>query len=149
MRVTLQTDYSLRVLMYVATKGDELSNIQDIAKSFDASKNHVMKVVFELGKRGYLETVRGRKGGIRLMRKPDQINVGAVVREAEPDLAIVGCLAEDGYCSVQKVCVLRRAFREATQAFTAVLDTYTLEDLIKPRSSLAKLLQIGNDRRAA
>lgn len=150
MRVTLQTDYSLRVLMYVATKGDRLSRIDEIAESFEISKNHLMKVVYELGKAGYLETVRGRNGGIRLMRKPSQINIGTVVRETEKDLSMLGCLAgEEGFCCVEQVCVLRRAFRDASQAFISVLDRYTVEDLIKPKTSLAKLLHIDTNPRAA
>jgi Rrf2 family transcriptional regulator, nitric oxide-sensitive transcriptional repressor len=150
MRVTLQTDYSLRVLMYAATKGERLSRIDEIAESFGISKNHLMKVVYELGKRGYLKTIRGRNGGIRLMRKPSQINIGTVVRETEKDLSMLGCLAgEAGFCCVEQVCVLRRAFRDAAQAFIAVLDRYTVEDLIKPKASLAKLLQIDTHPRAA
>jgi Rrf2 family transcriptional regulator, nitric oxide-sensitive transcriptional repressor len=150
MRVTLQTDYSLRVLMYAATKGERLSRIDEIAKSFGISKNHLMKVVYELGKSGYLETIRGRNGGIRLMRKPSQINIGTVVRETEKDLSMLGCLAGvEGFCCVEQICVLRRAFRDASQAFIAVLDRYTVEDLIKPKATLAKLLQIDTKPRAA
>jgi Rrf2 family transcriptional regulator, nitric oxide-sensitive transcriptional repressor len=142
MRVTLHTDYALRVLMYVATKGDKLSTIAEIAAAYGISKNHMMKVVHYLGKRGYLETVRGHGGGLRLLRKPAQINVGKVVRETEEELDVIGCLGEKGYCRVERVCVLRHAFSEAAQAFIQVLDGYTLEDLIKPQTSLASLLGI-------
>jgi Rrf2 family nitric oxide-sensitive transcriptional repressor len=142
MRVTLHTDYSLRVLMYVATKGDGLSTIGEIAQGFEISGNHLMKVVHHLGKSGYLETVRGKNGGFRLAKGASQINIGAVVRDTEDDIAVIGCLQEPGYCCIEKVCVLRKVFRDATKAFVAVLDSYTLEDLIKPRATLARLLEI-------
>jgi Rrf2 family nitric oxide-sensitive transcriptional repressor len=144
MRVTLHTDYSLRVLMYVATKGDQLSTIAEIADAYGISKNHLMKVVYQLGLRGYLETVRGKNGGLRLMRKPAQINVGKVVRETDDEMAVVGCMTEKNYCRVENVCILRRAFSKATQAFLSVLDEYTLEDLIKPRGALAGFLGIDS-----
>jgi Rrf2 family nitric oxide-sensitive transcriptional repressor len=142
MRLTLHTDYSLRVLMFAGVKGAELSTINEIAEHFDISKSHVMKVVHELGRLGYLETVRGKKGGFRLMRKPSQINVGAVVRDIEEELGVVGCLQESRYCRIEESCVLRRILREATTAFLGVLDRYTLEDLLKPGRSLAKLLEV-------
>ncbi len=142
MRVTLHTDYSLRVLMYVATKGDQLSTIAEITDSFGISKNHVMKVVYQLGKGGYLDTVRGKNGGLKMLRDPESINIGALVRELEEGDAVLRCLSEPDYCCIEKLCVLRRAFREATKAFFAALDEYTLKDLIKPRAGLARLLQI-------
>lgn len=143
MRLTLHTDYSFRVLMYACIKGDELSTITEIAERFQISRSHLMKVVNELGQLGYLETVRGKNGGFRLMRKPSQINVGAVVRDTEEELSVVGCLQGSGYCRIEAACVLRRALQEATTAFLAVLDKYTLEDLIRPGKSLAKLLDIA------
>jgi Rrf2 family nitric oxide-sensitive transcriptional repressor len=142
MRVTLHTDYSLRVLMYVATKGDRLSTIAEIADAYGISKNHLMKVVYELGQRGYLETVRGKNGGLRLMRKPAHINVGKVVKETGDEMAVVGCMTEKNYCRLENVCILRRAFSKAAQAFLAVLNEYTLEDLVKPRGALTDLLKI-------
>jgi Rrf2 family nitric oxide-sensitive transcriptional repressor len=142
MRLTLHSDYSLRVLMFAGVKGAELSTINEIAEHFDISRNHLVKVVHELGRLGYLETVRGKKGGFHLVRKPSQINVGAVIRDTEKELGVVGCLQESCYCRIEEACVLRRVLREATAAFLAVLDKYTLEDLLKPGKSLAKLLDI-------
>jgi Rrf2 family nitric oxide-sensitive transcriptional repressor len=142
MRLTLHSDYSLRVLMYAGVKGAELSTIKEIAEHFDISKSHLMKVVHDLGRLGYLETVRGKKGGVRLMRKPSQINVGAVVRDTEEELDVVGCLQGSRYCRIQDSCVLRRLLREATTAFLGVLDQYTLQDLLRPGKSLARLLDI-------
>lgn len=144
MRVTLNTDYSLRVLMFVATKAgadaSALSTIQEIADAFDISRAHLMKVVHQLGLRGYVETVRGKNGGLRLMRPPGEIRIGAVVRDTEEELAVLGCIDDPGYCVIARACTLRRAFGEATNAFLAVLDGYTLADLVKPRAVLASLL---------
>ncbi len=140
MRLTLHTDFALRVLIQVGLNDGALTKISDIAKSFDISKNHLMKVVNDLGQKGYLDTVRGRNGGIRLMRKPHDINVGQVVRDTEDALDVLGCLGQSGYCRIERVCVLRGVVRNATDAFLAVLDRYTLADLIKPRKSLSALL---------
>ncbi len=147
MRLTLHTDYALRVLIHVALAGGKLTTINDIAESFDISKQHLMKVVNDLGQRGYLDTVRGRKGGIRLRRQPRDINIGRVVRETEDKLGVIGCLEQRGYCRIERVCVLRGVLREATNAFLAVLDAHTLADLIKPRKALSSLLML--DQHAA
>lgn len=149
MRLTLHTDYALRVLMYVGVKRDALSTIPEIVEHFDISRGHVMKVVHRLGQLGYLETLRGKGGGMRLARKPSQINVGAVVRDMEEELAVVGCLqGSNGYCCIEEYCVLRSALRDATNAFLASLDLYTLDDLTKPRRSLAKSLGIASSAAA-
>jgi Rrf2 family nitric oxide-sensitive transcriptional repressor len=140
MRLTLHTDFALRVLIQVAINGDRLTRISDIAKSFGISKNHLMKVVHGLSRKGYLDTVRGRNGGMRLMRKPRDISIGGVVRDTEDALDVLGCIHNPGYCQIGRVCVLRGAVREAGNAFLAVLDNYTLEDLIKPRKSLSLLI---------
>ena len=131
MRLTLHADYSLRVLMYAGLKGDELSTIGEISERFDISKSHVMKVVHRLGQSGYIETVQGKKGGFRLSRRPNQINIGAVIRDAEQELGVIGCLQQSNYCRIQPACVLRHALSEATQAFLTVLDNYSLDDLIR------------------
>jgi Rrf2 family nitric oxide-sensitive transcriptional repressor len=143
MRLTLETDFSLRVLIQVGLCGDKLTTINDIAQAFGISKQHLMKVVNGLSQKGYLETVRGRNGGIRLMREPRHINIGQVVRDTENQLDVIGCLERRGFCQIERVCVLRSALRDATQAFLAVLDTYTLTDLIKPQRALSSLLFNG------
>ncbi len=142
MRLTLYTDYCLRVLMFSGIKGDALSTIREIAAQFGISRSHLVKVVHELGQKGYLETVQGKNGGFRLMRKPSQINIGTVVRDSEEELEVIACLERRDYCPIQPACVLRNALREATNAFLAVLDQYTLEDLIEPGKSLVKLLAL-------
>jgi Rrf2 family transcriptional regulator, nitric oxide-sensitive transcriptional repressor len=139
-RLTLHTDFALRVLIQVGLNDGKLTTIKDIAQTFGISKAHLMKVVNDLSQKGYLDTVRGRNGGIRLMRKPRDINIGQVVRDTEEQLAVIGCLEGKGYCPIQRVCVLRGALRNATEAFLAVLDAHTLADLIKPQRMLSSLL---------
>ena len=107
MRLTLHTDYALRVLIHVAIADGKLITISDIAESFDISKQHLMKVANNLSQKGYLDTVRGRGGGIRLRRPPRDINIGQVVRETEDKLDVVGCLGRRDYCPIERVCVLR------------------------------------------
>lgn len=140
MRLTLNTDFSLRVLIHVGLCGGKLTTINDIAESFGISKEHLMKVVSALSQKGYLETVRGRNGGIRLMREPRHISIGQVVRDTENRLGVIGCLERRGFCPIERACVLRSALQDATQAFLAVLDAYTLADLIKPQRALSSLL---------
>lgn len=143
MKLNLQTDYALRVLIHVGTNAGGLSTIQEIADAFSISKAHLMKVVHRLGKAGYLDTIRGKNGGMRLKRPPETIRIGDVVRSIEEDLAVIGCLGEEAFCRIQGPCVLRGALRDATLAFLAVLDGYTLADLLTPRTALARLLEIS------
>jgi len=140
MRLTLHTDYSLRVLIQVGLKEGQLTTINEIAESFVISKHHLMKVVNDLSQKGYLDTVRGRNGGIRLTRKPRDINIGEVVRDTEDRLDVIECLGQVGYCRIERACVLRGVLREATDAFLGVLDDHTLADLIKPQKALSLLL---------
>jgi Rrf2 family transcriptional regulator, nitric oxide-sensitive transcriptional repressor len=142
MKLSLQTDYALRVLIYVGTNTDGLTTIQEIADAYTISKAHLMKVVHRLGKIGYLDTIRGKNGGIRLGRPAEGIRIGDVVRAIEEDLAVIGCLGQENFCRIQPPCVLKGALSEATGAFLAVLDGYTLADLLRPRSALASLLGI-------
>jgi len=146
MRLTVYTDYSLRVLMYVALNPDRRPTIAEIATSYGISRNHVMKVVYELGVAGYLETVRGQNGGMRLARRPSAIVLGDVVRRTEPDLALVPCFDPvNAACVITPACKLRRALQEARSAFLAVLDNYTLADLTDNRDALHALLAHGAD----
>jgi len=147
MRLTLHTDYTLRVLIQIAVADGKLTTINDIAETFDISKQHLMKVVNNLSRKGYLHTTRGRGGGVRLRRPPRDINIGQVVRETEETLDVIGCLQQRGYCPIERVCVLRGVLHDATQAFLAVLDGYTLADLIRPQKALASFLQL--DQHAA
>jgi Rrf2 family transcriptional regulator, nitric oxide-sensitive transcriptional repressor len=143
MRLTLWTDYALRTLIYVGANAERLSTIAEIAASFTVSKTHLMKVVNRLAQQGYVATVRGKGGGIRLARPPADIRVGAVVRHTEQELAVMGCLGETGFCRIEGCCVLRRALSEATLAFLRTLDGYTLADLLAPRTRLARSLGLS------
>lgn len=140
MRLTLWTDYALRALIYVGAKAGGLTTIAEIADIFDVSKPHLMKIVNRLAQQGYLDTVRGRGGGIRLARPASAIRVGAVVRDTEEELSVMGCLNGPGFCRIEGCCVLRRALREATNAFLKTLDDYTLADLLAPGAALANSL---------
>ena len=140
MRLTLWTDYAFRTLIFVGIREERLSTIADIAKSFDISRSHLMKIVNGLERHGYLETIRGRNGGIRLRRPPGEIRAGDVVRDTEEELAVIGCLDQSNFCTIERCCVLKGALHEATQAFLRVLDEYTLADLIAPRSKLLQNL---------
>lgn len=142
MRLTSFTDYSLRVLMYLSVKEGELSTISEIAERYAISRNHLMKVVYELGRLGYVETVRGKHGGMRLRDNPAHINLGQVVRRTENDMSLVECFSTQNDCRLTPSCALRGVLREALQAFFAVLDRYSLADLLVPKQELATLLGI-------
>lgn len=144
MQLTTFTDYSLRVLIYVGLCQDRLVTIDEVADRYGISRNHVMKVVSRLGRLGYLETVRGNRGGMRLARRPELIGLGSVVRQSENDFGLVECLQDnDKLCVVEPACTLKAALIDALDAFLAVLDRYTLADLIKPEKKLANLLGIA------
>jgi Rrf2 family transcriptional regulator, nitric oxide-sensitive transcriptional repressor len=141
MHLDKRTDYSLRVLMFLVTNRDRLSTIAEIAERFDISQAHLMKVVHLLAKAGYVETVRGRSGGMRLAGDGSTIRVGDVVREMESDLALVDCLrASGGRCLVAPCCRLKGVLTKAMAAFLAVLDEHTIADLAKDNDALAVLL---------
>lgn len=140
MRLTRYTDYAFRTLMYLALKDDELVTIQEIADRYDISNNHLMKVVHQLGRAGYIETLRGKGGGMRLAKKPSQIGVGEVVRHTEPDMDIVECFGTGDLCRLTPACVLKTALQKGVKAFLRELDQYTLADLIGPERALSGLL---------
>lgn len=144
MRLTTYSDYALRVLMYLALRSDGLSTIAEIAGSYKISEAHLMKVVHQLGVAGYIETVRGRGGGLRLAKPAETIGLAEVIRTTEPDMAIVSCLKPlNAPCMINPSCVLKRALERAQQAFMEVLEGYTLADLAAPRARLSGLLGIS------
>ena len=150
MRLTVYTDYALRLLMYVALKDDGLATISEIAASYGISRNHLMKVAYELGAAGYIETVRGRGGGLRLAKAAETIRLGDVVRHTEPDMALVTCFEPIAApCAIKRCCVLRDALERAYGAFTEVLDGYSLADLVRPRSRLRTMLAIAPVKNAS
>jgi Rrf2 family transcriptional regulator, nitric oxide-sensitive transcriptional repressor len=143
MRLTVYTDYALRMLMYLALKDDGLATIHEIAQSYGISKNHLMKVAHQLGVAGYVDTVRGRHGGLRLAKPAKSIWLGEVVRHTEPDMAIVMCFEPtNADCAILPYCVLRKALEQARTAFVRALDDYNLSDLVKPREALQGMLSI-------
>jgi Rrf2 family transcriptional regulator, nitric oxide-sensitive transcriptional repressor len=142
MRLTVFTDYTIRTLIYLALRPDRLVTIGDIAKAYRISNNHLMKVVHHLALSGDVATVRGQRGGLRLGRPASEINIGAVVRRSETDLALVPCFGSQSDCVIQPECVLARAVAEALQAFVTTLDRYTLADIARPHAALARLLRI-------
>lgn len=149
MRLTVYTDYALRVLIYAALKRPEVATINEIAQSYRISRNHLMKVVHHLGILGYLETVRGKGGGIRLAKAPSKINLAEVIRNTEEDLALVECFQPGPpRCCIQSECVLRAALRTALDAFLKVLNRYTLSHLIRPNRALRELLAMPHSGQA-
>lgn len=130
MRLTVYSDYSLRLLMYLAVRTERLSTIQEVSKAYGISSNHLMKVVHQLGLAGYVETIRGRNGGMRLGKPASDIGLGKLLRFTEPDMDIVPCFSpENQECPLRRACRLKGALDKARQAFLAVLDEYTLADL--------------------
>lgn len=146
MRLTVQSDFSLRVLIFVAAKRGQLATIPEIAAAYDISRAHLMKVVQKLGKLGYLQTVRGRSGGILLARPAADICIGSVVRATE-ETALVTCLesGSDGPgCRIDGACRLKGMLSEALRAFFEVLDRYTLADIVDGRAvPLRRLLRLA------
>jgi Rrf2 family nitric oxide-sensitive transcriptional repressor len=133
MRLTAYTDYSLRTLMYLALNRDKLATIQEIADVHGIAKNHLTKVVHQLGMLGYIITIRGRNGGLRLAREPAQINIGEVVRHTETDFHMASCFdPESSGCSYAAACALQGTLGRATLAFLTVLDSVTLEQMLVP-----------------
>ncbi len=129
MRLTMFSDYAIRVLIYAAAAGERLVTIEEIATAYDVSRSHLMKVVNSLTKSGYLKGVRGRAGGVTLAMPKEEINLGAVVRATEPDFALVECFTPGNQCIISGCCRLPNILNEALGAFAATLGRYTLADL--------------------
>lgn len=137
MKLTSYTNYAMRSLQLAALKAPELVRIDDVAHIHKLSRPHIMKIVHELGKAGYLETVRGRSGGFRLARPPQEIIVGEVVRLTEGPLDVVECFnPEKNTCPLMGICILSKKMQEATAAFMAVLDDLTIADIAANRGQL-------------
>ena len=132
MRLTTMSDYAMRLLMYVAQQPERLCTISEVAHAYDISEAHLMKITHQLARAGWLETVRGKGGGMRLAAAPADIRLGAVVRSMEPDFAIVECLASDTACQLTPTCQLTGIINGALQSFMHYLDRYTLADLLTP-----------------
>lgn len=150
MRLTVFSDYTLRVLIYLGMHPEGLCTVGEIAQAYDVSKNHLMKVAQHLASRGYADTVRGKGGGMRLKRPPEQINLGVLLRETERGSPLVECFGGSSGCRIEPACALRSVLEDAHGAFFGVLDRHTLADLLGTADRLGPLLfapdePAGND----
>lgn len=140
MQLTQYSDYALRTLIYLAIS-TENTTITEIAEHYKISRNHLVKVVHNLGKLGYITTTRGRQGGLRLAMPPGQINIGEVARNTEPNFNLVECFdRKNNRCVITPACKLKHVLGEAFHAFTKVLDRYTLADMISNSDDLRECL---------
>ena len=142
MRLTSHTDYALRMLIYMAARPDGLCTVNDVAEAYGLSRNHLVKVAQTLRDIGFVETTRGRAGGIRLAKAPEAIGIGALVRATEAEFALAECMQAQGgdCCAISPACRLKGMLHEALAAFLAVLDKYTLADVVRNRAMLGPLL---------
>lgn len=136
MHLTRYTDYALRTLLYLGQQQDRLCSIAEVSGAYGISQNHLMKVVSDLVSAGYVQSVRGRHGGIRLGRPAAEINIGALVRHTEDDLNLVDC----GSCIIGPACGLTGVLDEALGAFLAVLDRHSLADVMARQGDFLRLL---------
>ena len=132
MRLTTMSDYAMRLLMYVGQHPERLCTISEVARAYEISEAHLTKITHHLALAGWLETVRGKGGGMRLAASPQEIGLGAVVRSMEPDFTIVECLTSDTTCQLTSSCHLTGIINGALQSFMQYLDRYTLADLLAP-----------------
>lgn len=148
MRLTVYTDYTLRVMIYLTLKykGGEVSTIDEMAQAYGISRSHLMKIVNELSQNGFIETTRGRAGGARLARAPDRISLGEVIRMAEKDFAVVQCqdMAFEPDCAVFQACNLKRGLRRALDAFMQELDKMTFQEAVSAPTVAESLLGMGD-----
>ncbi len=148
MQLTRFTDYALRTLIYLALNRDRLVIISEIAKTYDVSENHLMKIVHRLAQHGYIETQRGKGGGMRLARQPKDIPIGMVVRDTEENMDIAECFdPEKRACPMLPECVLKTALISARTSFLAELDSYTVADLIANKKSMNKVVRITRPKK--
>lgn len=143
MRLTTFSDYTLRVLMYLALEPGKLATIPEIAAAYAISENHLMKVVHQLARNGVIESLRGKGGGIRLARPTNEIRLGSIVRASEGDAPIVECLGnEKSTCCIAPACQLSSILARAFDALYATLDQYTLADLMEKPQKIVQLLHV-------
>lgn len=148
MRLTQHTDYALRMLIHAALRAPSLITVSEVARAFDLSAPHLNKVAQTLAEHGLLQTVRGRRGGLRLLRDPDTLRLGEVVRVTEPDFQLAPCMGVTGQaCTIERCCDLRHALEQATRAFLAELDRWTLADMVARRTPM--LIAIRRAEKAA
>jgi Rrf2 family nitric oxide-sensitive transcriptional repressor len=143
MRLTLQTDYALRMLMYLSMNRGRACRVTDVAAGYGISRNHLLKVALKLGRLGYVTTLRRRAGGIALALPPEEIRLGDVVRLMEDDFALTECMrADGGLCAISPACRLKGVVGKAMEAFLGVLDESNLADIVRNRAELIDLLDV-------
>ncbi|MCW8906111.1 MAG: Rrf2 family transcriptional regulator [Sedimenticola sp.] len=141
MRLTTFSDYTVRVLIYLALDPGRRATIGELADIYQISRNHLMKVVHHLGRTGYVETVRGKGGGFLLAVPAKEINIGRLIRDTEERVSLVACFGDDSNeCRIHSACEMKGMLHEALEAFYQVLEKYTLDDLLRDRERLAELL---------
>ncbi len=142
MRLSQHSDYAFRMLIHAALRAPALTTVNDVARDFSLSVAHLQKVAQTLAAHDFLETVRGRSGGLRLAKLPEQIRLGRVAAVTEPDFQIAPCMSPgNNHCPIYEPCVLRTALSRAAEAFLEELDKWTLSDLIKKRRPLLLKLE--------
>ncbi len=140
MQLTQFSDYSLRLVLYLAVHPDRLVSIPEVSRAYGVSQHHMVKVVQRLIGHGLIVSVRGRRGGLRLNRQPEEISVGALVRLTEPHLNLVECFdGETNSCPIDQACGLKGVLKQARGAFLRVLDEHTLADFLPRAPALIKL----------
>jgi Rrf2 family nitric oxide-sensitive transcriptional repressor len=142
MRLTLHTDYALRLLMLLALEPDSACTIEDAARRYRISRNHLNKVVQTLAQAGFVESQRGRGGGVRLARQPENINLGQVVRATEDNFHVVECFCRADACVVTPACQLKDPLQQALAAFLAVLDRHSLAELVRNPSASRRMRKL-------
>lgn len=144
MQLTQYTDYSLRVLIYLAKKAGEMATVHEIAEYHGISRNHLVKIIHNLSIKGFITTTRGRNGGMTLSRPPSEITLGDVVRKTEPNFNIAECFnAASNCCVISSTCGLKSIFREAQAGFIKVMDKYNLADAVVRDKHLGKSMSIA------
>jgi Rrf2 family nitric oxide-sensitive transcriptional repressor len=132
MRLTNMSDYAVRLLIYLSEHRDRLCTIAEVARAYDISEPHLMKITHRLAQRGWIHTVRGKNGGMALAHEPEDIRLGDLIRDMENDLALVECMGTDNHCALSGRCGLTAIVTKALQAFMDSLNTRTLADVLPP-----------------
>lgn len=136
MQLTMFTDYSLRTLMYLALNNDRRCTAKEVADSYGISQNHIVKVVHNLTKLGYVVGTKGKGGGIHLAAKPESLKLGALVQRLEPDMRMVECFSDSGKCRIRQVCRFKGVLGQAVQRFLDELNRYSLADMVVNKEEL-------------
>ena len=139
MQLTLHSDYSFRILIYLASQREELTTIDEISSAYDISRHHLAQIVHKLGELGFIETIRGKGGGIRLALLPEEVNLGEVLKKMEPNFNIVECFnKKENTCKIHSVCKLKSLLNEAMLSFLSIFENKTLADILLTPKKLKK-----------